>query len=173
MRIRSLLAFAALTFAALGASAAQSGFAGTWKLDVAASSPIKPWDTDTRTITLDGDSLSIARHLTWGKDRGADDLTRAKLDARTVTTTPMTYWLDTWYNNAYIGGDKQQHVTGAWIEPNRVFKLDRQLTLEAQQGDVPVHIYDEYHLSADGHTLKVLEIRSTRDQPLTFVFTRA
>lgn len=173
MRICSLLAVAALTFLPTGAFAAKSGFAGAWKLDVAASSPIKPWDADTRVLTLDGDALTIARTLQWGQERSASDVTRAILDGRTSTATPMTYWLDTWYNNAYIGGDKQQHVTGAWIEPGRVFKLERQLALEAQQGDVPVHIYDEYRLSADGRTLKLLEIRSTRDQPLLFVFTRA
>jgi len=167
------LVCALLTVGVAPLFAAAPSLAGHWRLDPAASSPIKPWETTTLTIALDGDAVQITRELTWGRERHASELTKAVLDGRTATATPLAYWLDTWYNNVYIGGDKQQHVTGAWIEPGRVFKLERQLTLEAQQGDAPVHIYDEYRLSPDGGTLKLFELRSTRDQPLVFIFTRA
>lgn len=146
--------------------------AGDWKLDLAASSSIKPWDSETLRIAVNGTSVDIKRAITWGQERHAADRTTAVTDGTTVTSNPVTYWLDTWYNNVYIGGDHTKKVRASWLDHGRVLKVETSLTLEAQQGDVPVHIYEEYRLSPDGKTLKVFQLRSTRDQPLTFVFTR-
>jgi len=146
--------------------------AGTWTLDIARSTPIRPWDKETLNIAVNGDSVVITRNLAWGADRKAGDTTTVNTDGVTATTNPVGYWLDTWYTNVYIGGDKQKHVTGEWLDGGRVLKLETRLAIEAQQGDVPVHIYDEYRLSADGKTLKLYELRSTRDEALVYYFTR-
>jgi len=156
----------------LPAADAPSGLAGKWTLDVARSTPIRPWDVLKMDIAVTGDTATVTRHLAWGADRKVSDTTTVKTDGKTATTNPVGYWLDTWYTNVYIGGDHQKHVTGEWLDGGRVLKLETNLALEAQQGDHPVHIYDEYRLSADGRTLKLYELRSTRDEPLVYVFTR-
>ena len=79
--------------------------AGSWKLDVARSSPIRPWDLQTMTIAVTGDSVVITRNLAWGDTRKVTDTTAAVTDAKTATANPVGYWLDTWYTNVYIGGD--------------------------------------------------------------------
>jgi hypothetical protein len=147
--------------------------AGNWTLDPARSSQIKPWDGERLAISQTGDAVTIHRFLTWGDERKADDMTMLWTDGAVVTRVPVTYWLDTWYNNTYIGGDGDKRVRGEWLDGGRVLKVETSLTLKSQQGDVPVHIYDEYRLSPDGRTLTLFELRSTRDQVLTFVFTRA
>ncbi len=152
---------------------APSKLAGTWSLDIARSTPIRPWDHESVTITVTGDTVVLTRNLAWGADRKASDVTTVKTDGKTVTASPVTYWLDTWYTNVYIGGDHQKHVTGEWLDGGRVLKLETNLFIEAQQGDHAVHIYDEYRLSADGKTLKLYELRSTRDEALVYYFTRA
>ncbi len=157
----------------LRAADAPAGLAGAWKLDVARSTPIRPWDVLTMTVAVTGDSVVLTRHLAWGADRKVEDTTTVKTDGKTSTANPVGYWLDTWYTNVYIGGDHQKHVTAEWLDGGRVLKLETTLQLEAQQGDHPVHIYDEYRLSADGRTLKLYELRSTRDEPLVYTFTRA
>lgn len=156
----------------LPAADAPSRLAGTWALDVARSTPIRPWDQLTLTLAATGDTVVITRHLAWGADRKVDDTTTVKTDGKTVTANPVGYWLDTWYTNVYIGGDHRKHVTGEWLDGGRVLKVETNLQLEAQQGDHPVHVYDEYRLSADGRTLKLYELRSTRDEPMAYVFTR-
>ncbi|MDB6169421.1 MAG: hypothetical protein JWM88_2285 [Verrucomicrobia bacterium] len=156
----------------LGGAGPSPGFAGTWKLDVARSTPIRPWDQESMTITVNSDKVVIVRNLAWGADRKASDTTTVKPDGATSTANPVGYWLDTWYTNVYIGGDHQKHVTGEWLDAGRVLKIESTFRLEAQQGDHPVHLYDEYRLSADGHTLKQYELRSTRDQPMVYFFTR-
>ena len=157
---------------ALPAAQPGAGLAGAWTLDVARSTPIRPWDRLTLNFTVTGDTVTITRHLAWGADRKVDDQTTVRTDGRTVTPNPVGYWLDTWYTNVYIGGDHRKQVTGEWLEGGRILKLETRLQLEAQQGDHPVHLYDEYRLSADGRTLRLFELRSTRDEPLVYVFTR-
>ena len=117
-------------------------------------------------------SVVLTRNLAWGPDRKVNDTTVAVTDGKTVTANPVAYWLDTWYTNVYIGGDHVKRVTGEWLDGGRVLKLETKLALEAQQGDIPVHIYEEYRLSADGKTLKLYELRSTRDEALVYTFTR-
>jgi hypothetical protein len=176
MKLRFL--FLACLGSALGAGLsvraddAPSKLAGTWSLDIARSTPIRPWDHATVTIATRGDAVSVTRKLAWGDDRKVDDLTVAVTDGKTVTANPVTYWLDTWYTNVYIGGDHLKRVTGEWLDGGRVLKLETTFFLEAQQGDHAVHIYDEYRLSADGKTLKLYELRSTRDEALVYYFTR-
>jgi len=149
-----------------------SKLAGIWSLDIARSTPIRPWDHATVTIAVTGDTVVVTRNLAWGADRKASEVTTAKTDGKTVTASPVTYWLDTWYTNVYVGGDHQKHVTGEWLDGGRVLKLETNLFLEGQQGDHAVHLYDEYRLSADGQTLKLYELRSTRDEALVYLFTR-
>lgn len=173
-RLLSLACLGAMLCGCLSLRAAETpaGLAGTWVLDVARSTPIRPWDVQTMTIAVTGDRVVITRNLAWGSDRKVSDTTIAKTDGKTSTANPVGYWLDTWYTNAYIGGDHQKHVTAEWLDSGRVLKLETSLVIEAQQGDHPVHLYDEYRLSADGRTLKLYELRSTRDEALVYLFTR-
>ena len=174
MKIR-FLSFACLllsTGLCLPAADSPSKLAGSWSLDVARSTPIRPWDHATVIIAVTGDTVVVTRNLAWGTDRKASDVTTVKTDGKTVTANPVTYWLDTWYTNVYVGGDRQKHVTGEWLDGGRVLKIETNLFIEAQQGDHAVHLYDEYRLSADGKTLKVYELRSTRDEALVYYYTR-
>ena len=160
------------TSLALHASDVPATVAGSWALDVARSMPIRPWDKQSMTIAVTGDTVVITRHLAWGADRKVSDTTTVRTDGKSVTANPVGYWLDTWYTNVYVGGDNQKQVTAEWLDGCRVLKLESNLQLEAQQGDHPVHLYDEYRLSADGRTLKLFELRSTRDEPLVYIYTR-
>lgn len=165
---------AAVTLAtATTAQAAEPSLAGHWVLDVAQSTPIRPWDQEALDISVTGDQVQINRHLQWGKDRKVTDVTKAVTDGHTVTANPVQYWLDTWYTNVYIGGDHQKHVTAEWLDKGRILKLETKLTLFAQQGDHPEHLYDEYRLAPDGQSLTLFELRATRDQPLVYRFNRA
>ena len=155
-----------------GLAAESSGLAGRWKLDKDRSSSLERWAGETLAISIQGENVKIDRTLMMGADRKVSDSTSLKADSRTATVNPVTYWFDTWYNNTYIGGDRRKTVRGGWIERGRTMKVETTVLLDAQQGDVPVHIYDEYRLSADGRTLRLYELRSTRDQALTYVFTR-
>ena len=169
----ALLAAGVAALLTLAAGAAESPhIAGHWKIDLAQSTAIKPWERAELTITVAGDAVEIVRRLQWGPDRKVADTTRAVADGHTFTVNPVEHWLDTWYTNVYIGGNRQKQVTATWLDSGRVLKLESNLVLEAQQGDYPVHVYTEYRLSPDGNTLRQFELRSTRDQALVYVWRR-
>ena len=63
------------------AAEASSQLAGTWTLDIARSTPIRPWDKESMTIAVTGDTVAITRNLAWGADRKVSDVTTAKTDA--------------------------------------------------------------------------------------------
>lgn len=173
LRLFAVLLIGWVGLASPGFAADASPMVGKWKLDAARSSSFKPWDAIDMEIVAKGDALQITRKLTWTLDRKSEDVLTVKPDDTTVTVNPLKYWVDTWFNNAYIGGDHAQHVKGGWLDGGRILRLDINFDLELQQGDYPVHVYREYRLSTDHNTLKVYELRSTRDQPLTFIYTRA
>ncbi len=150
----------------------ETDLVGSWKLDIANSSPISPWDKQLLEITITDGIVRFDREMHWSRHRSVSDVTRVKPDGVTVTTNPVTHWLDTWYNNVYIGTDHQKQVRGDWLEGGQALQLVTNLNLEAQQGDVPVQIDDLYRLSADGNTLTLTQQRSTRDQQLNYVYQR-
>ncbi|MBK8857780.1 MAG: hypothetical protein IPN11_08900, partial [Opitutaceae bacterium] len=142
----SLLAAGMLTLAAaVAATAAEtSRLAGKWKIDIAGSTSIKPWEKADLDISVEGDAVRIVRHLQWGPDRKVDDITRVVADGKTVTANPVGHWLDTWYTNVYVGGDRQKQVTAEWLDGGRVLKLESRLTLESALGRSPRARCDEY-----------------------------
>jgi hypothetical protein len=159
--------------AGFGFAADASPFEGRWKLDPARSSSVRPWVNIALEITPKGKTVELKRTLFWTIAKQGTELLVVQPDDHTVTDNPAKYWFDSAYNNAYIGGDHQQHIKAGWLDGGRILRLEITLSLEMQQGDYPVHIYREYRLSADHNTLKVYELRSTRDQALTFTYTRA
>ena len=154
-------------------AAGASPFEGTWKLDPARSSSVRPWVSITLEIAAKGETLELHRALVWTPGKLGSELLAVRPDDHTVTHNPVQFWLDNAYGNAYLGGDHQIHATAGWLDGGRILRLELNLTLNLQQGDYPVHVYREYRLSADHNTLKVYELRSTRDQALTFIYTRA
>src|ERR1043165_2377170 len=61
----------------LHAADAPPTIAGAWALDIARSTPIRPWDKETLAISVNGDTVIITRSLAWGNDRpkGVDNTT--------------------------------------------------------------------------------------------------
>lgn len=152
--------------------AAPTPLEGKWKLDVAESSTVLPWTDITLEITAQGDTLRLHRKLFWTVAKQGDETIIVKPDDRTVTASPLSFWLDGGYNNAYLGGDHQARAVAGWLDHGRILRVDLDVALLMQQGDYPVHVHREYRLSSDRKTLRVFELRSTRDQALTFVYHR-
>ena len=59
------------------------------------------------------------------------------------------------------------------MSDGRVLRLESDLVLTTQQGDVPVNILRNYKVSANGKQLSLITIRSTRDRPVVYFFKRA
>lgn len=158
-----------LLFAPLLAFAA-SPLAGSWRIDLARSTELSPWKDYELTISTAGDTVTIGRRLAWGRREFADTMT---VGPAAVTTVPVTMWPDNRHLGAYIGGDRTKRVRGEWLDAGRILRLSTDLVLATSQGDRAVNILSDYKVSANGARLTLTEIRSTRNRPVVYSFTRA
>lgn len=157
--------------AASPAPGAASPLAGRWVIDLARSTELSPWKTYDLTVIVDGNRISLQRHLAWGR-RSFDDELHLDL-SRDINLAPYSWWPDNRHLGAYAGGDRTKRIHATLLDDNRLLRLSTDLVLSTQQGDRAVNILSNYQVSADGTRLTLIELRSTRNSPVIYVFTRA
>ncbi len=169
---------AAALFAAGGLLAASAGpagdpslLAGTWKLDAAKSTNLGAWTKLGLEIKVEGSRITIIRSVS--ADERAYTQTSTLDLSRPVSSVPINWWIDNRNIGAYIGGNKMAQVHARLLEGGRILHTDSDLTLSSQQGNHDINVIADYHVSPNGRRLTILEIRSTRDLPLVYVFERA
>lgn len=167
-RPKLLLSF--LLLAAAPLAAADHPLAGAWRIDLARSTELSPWKDYELTISTAGDTVTIGRRLAWGRREFSDTMT---VSPASVTTVPVAMWPDNRHLGAYIGGDRTKRVRTEWLDAGRVLRLSTDLVLATQQGDRAVNILSDYKVTANGAQLILTELRSTRNRPVVYIFTRA
>lgn len=144
--------------------------AGTWHFDPTRSTELSPWKNYELVITVRDSVVSFDRKLAWGRREYAD---RMVLDlSKPESVVPIDYWPDNRHLGAYIGDQKTKTVRAAWLDGARILRLSSDLVLETQQGPRAVNILSDYKVSANGALLTLTELRSTRNRPIVYVFTR-
>src|SRR5690606_37845069 len=99
------------------------------------------------------------------------DVTKVDM-SKPAAVIPVELWPDSRYLGANIGGDKTKTVSGQWIGDGNVLRLNTDVVLATPQGEHPVNVLGTYTVSTNGERLTLIEVRSTRTQPLVFVFKR-
>jgi hypothetical protein len=170
-RLLLVLLLAALSagHAAVLSDAPPTGLAGAWRIDLARSTELSPWKDYELTITTAGDRITLHRRLAWGRREFTDEMT---VSPSAVTTVPVSLWPDNRHLGAYIGGDRTKRVRAEWLDTGRVLRLTTDLVLDTQQGARAVNILSDYKVSANGAQLILTELRSTRNRPVVYLFTR-
>lgn len=167
-RFLLLVAFIGLTVSATVSAAPE--FAGSWKIDRDASSAIDPWSRILLDIEADGKAITINRTVTTGRRNHAQ---LYPLRIGKTVSVPVEWWTGNRHIGAYIGGDKTEKIHAEWIDDGRTLRLESHYVLATAQGETPVRSYTEYRLSADGETLTVIELRSSRHLPIVHLFNRS
>jgi len=144
--------------------------AGTWTLLPDLSTDLTPWKTLDLTIAIAGPSITIKDSFAAGA-RAID--TVAQLDlSRPVSLVPIPWWADNRHIGAYIGGDRTERVRARWVDDQRILRTEGDLVLDTQQGSRAVNILTDYQISPSGNQLTVIQLRSTREVPIVYVFKR-
>ncbi len=167
---RNLLPALALLLAGLAGAAAASPLAGTWRVDPARSTELSPWRDIVLTVRVDGDRVRLQRDFSAGR-RAFQDAMELDL-AAAANVVPVAWWPDNRHLGAYIGGDRTQRVRAAWLDDRRILRLSADLVLATSQGERAVNALRDYKVSANGAVLTLIELRSTRNRPVVYVFTR-
>jgi hypothetical protein len=144
--------------------------AGTWRYDATKSTELSAWGTLQLVITVDGPHITLTRHWAAGR-RTFDEVTPIDL-TQTVNVVPVEAWPDNRHLGAYIGGDKTKKVHAELLDGGRMLRLNADLVLATQQGERAVNILSDYKVSTSGAQLTLIELRSTRNDPIVYVFKR-
>ena len=166
---RPLLAVGFLLASIVGCAAA-SPLAGIWHIDRDRSTELSPWQSYDLTITVAGDTVTLARQFGAGRRTFSDTMTLDTTQPETVV--PVSLWPDNRHLGAYIGGDHTKRVHATWLDDRRILRLSTDLVLDTQQGSRAVNILSDFKVSASGAVLTLIELRSTRNRPVVYVFTR-
>ncbi len=173
LRLKPLKALiACLAFSAIcpAASLAKSNFDGHWKIDTEKSTALDPWRTMDITIDVQGDEVSIIRNFSTGKRVAQESM---KLDmTKASQVVEVEGWWDNRHIGAYLGNNKQQTVEAKWLDEGRTLQLNINMILETAQDDSPVRVLREMRISRDGQTLRVLQLRSSRNLPIVRIFRK-
>lgn len=169
-----LLAVGLLAATSVSPAATETGtlarMAGTWRMDPAASVDLAAWQTMDLTVDVQGSQVTLTRHLAAGR-RTYDDVTKLDL-TKPVNVVPMPWWSANRHLGAYSGGDHTKKVRAEVLDGGRILRTSADFVLDTQQGSHAVNVITDYRLSASGTQLTVIELRSTRNQPLVYVFKR-
>jgi len=158
-----------LLISSVGLAAAHP-LAGSWRLQPELGTHLAAWNALDLIIEVDGDHVTLTRKFAAGR-RTFEDVTKVDL-SNPANMIPVEMWPDARYIGANIGGDKTKTVSGQWIGDGNVLRLNTDVVLATQQGEHPVNTLGTYTVSTNGERLTLIEVRSTRTQPLVFVFKR-
>jgi hypothetical protein len=144
--------------------------AGTWRYDAKRSTELSSWDALQLIIKVDGPHVTLTRKFEAGR-RNFDEITPLDLTQK-VNLVPIEWWPDNRHLGAYIGGDKAKKIHAELLDGGRMLRVNADLMLSTQQGDRAVNILSDYKVSANGAQLTLIELRSTRNEPIVYVFQR-
>ncbi len=164
-----------LWLAAATAGAASSApdarrLAGTWRYDPAHSTELSAWGALRLVITVDGTRVTLTRQYAAGR-RTYEEVTPLDL-SRPLNLVPVAWWPDNRHLGAYVGGDKTKRIRTEVLDDGRLLRTSADLVLATQQGERAVNILSDYRVSANGAQLTLIELRSTRNDPIVYVFKR-
>jgi hypothetical protein len=164
------LALAVLPASLAGKQSPSVSLAGHWRLDAARSTDLSPWSTLELTIAIDGDEVTVQRRFGAGRRTFTEEI---RLDlTREVNLVSVPWWPDNRHLGAYAGGDRTKCIRASFLDRRRLLRLSSDLVLETQQGPREINILSDYKVSLDGARLTLTELRSTRQRPVVYVFSR-
>jgi hypothetical protein len=144
---------------------------GTWTIELKRGTDLGSWRTLEIDIETNGDLVTINRRFAAGRRKDNDTMTIDLTQDKNVV--PVRWWPDNRYIGAFVSDAHEKTVSGKWMSNGRILRLETDIVLTTQQGDVPVNILRNYKVSANGKQLSLITIRSTRDRPVVYFFKRA
>jgi hypothetical protein len=150
-------------------AAANPALAGHWRLDTAHSSALDGWSAMDLVITLDGTKVALEHDMQWGA---------TKYQATNTVDTAQPVKLEHFFRveqrhmAVYAAKGGITHATASWIDSGRTLRIEVETPVEVSQGDVPMRIYSEYRVGELGDKLTLIELHSSRNLPLVYVFRK-
>ena len=157
---------------ALGLAAtlvANPALAGRWRLDPALSTALDGWHKLDLVIALDGSKVALTHDMLW---RTSQVVATNTLDTARPVELKGFFRIEQRHMAVYPAKHGVTTATAAWIDGGRTLRTEVFTPVEVSQGDVLMRITSEYRVSETGDTLTLIELHSSRNLPLVYVFKK-
>lgn len=165
MRYLRPLLFLLLPLAALAASPLD----GRWRLDPARSTALDGWTAWDLVIAADGSRVSLRHDMQW---RSTKVTATNLVDTAAPATMKDFFRVEQRHMALYPAKGGTTAVRAAWLDAGRTLRVEADTPIEISQGQANMRLYYEYRLIEGDRTLVLIELHSTRPQPLVYRFNR-
>ena len=151
------------------AALADSPFTGRWRLDNARSTALDGWSTCDLVITVAGPRVSLQHDMQWHSTKFSATNT---VDTTQSVALPNFFRIEQRHMALYPAQGGVTPVRASWIDAGRTLRLEADTPLEISQGQAKMRIYSEYRLLEGNTGLLLIELHSSRPQPLVYRFSK-
>ena len=142
---------------------------GRWRLDPAASTALDGWHKMDLAVALDGTKVAIAHTMQW---RTTIHEAVNVFDTSAPVELKDFFRVEQRHMAVYPAKHGVTKATAGWIDAGRTLRTEALTPVEVSQGDVLMRITTEYRVSETGDRLTVIELHSSRNRPLVYVFNK-
>lgn len=150
-------------------ASANPALAGHWRLDPAQSSALDGWNKIDLNIGLDGTKISVAYTMQWRTT--VHEATNVFDTAQRVEEENF-FRVEQRHMAVYPAKHGVTKAIAAWIDGGKTLRTEAMTPVEVSQGDVLMRITSEYRVSETGDKLTVIELHSSRNRPLVYVYNK-
>ncbi|MBP7141124.1 MAG: hypothetical protein KBA71_04410 [Opitutaceae bacterium] len=166
---RSRLLLATLGFLLPFAALSASPLDGRWRLDTTRSSALDGWTQWDLVITSNGPRVSLQHDMQWRSTKRSATNT---VDTSQAVKLADFFRVEQRHMALYPAKGGTSTVRASWIDNGRTLRLEADTPLEISQGEAHMRIYSEYRLIEGDRSLVLIELHSSRPQPLVYRFTK-
>ncbi|EDY81435.1 hypothetical protein VDG1235_1053 [Verrucomicrobiia bacterium DG1235] len=153
----------------IAAFASNPDFSGRWRLDKERSSALDGWTAMDLVISQDGSKIEIAHDMRW---RSSRVLESNVFDTEGPVEIENYFRVDQRHMAVYAPKQSVTPVSANWIDEGSTLRVEAEVPVEVSQGTATIRIYSEYRVGEGGETLTLIELHSTRNNPLVYRFRK-
>ncbi|MDQ5980295.1 MAG: hypothetical protein QG602_3271 [Verrucomicrobiota bacterium] len=165
---RRLLLATLLLLAPLAASAT-SPFDGRWRLDTARSSALDGWSAWDLVISMNGSRVSLRHDMQW---RSTKHQATNTVDTAAPSEIADFFRVEQRHMALYPAKGGKTAARAGWLDAGRTLRVEADTPIEISQGRAVMRLYCEYRLIEGDQSLVLIELHSSRPQPLVYRFNR-
>jgi hypothetical protein len=120
-------------------------------------------------IALDGSKVALTYHMTWRTTKFTATNT---VDTAHPQAIADFFRIEQRHMAVYPRPGVSAQVTAAWLDDGETLRVEAAVPVGISQGEGTMRLYHEFRLLEGGHTLLLIELRSTRHRPLVYHFTK-
>jgi hypothetical protein len=151
------------------ALAANPALTGRWRLDPARSTALDGWHKVDLVVALDGTRVALTYDMLWIRSKVVVTNT---VDTAHPVELKNFFRIEQRHMAVYPAKHGITQATAAWIDGGRTLRTEVFTPVEISQGEVLMRMTSEYRVSETGDTLTLIELHSTRNRPLVYVFNK-